>query len=227
MTSSIGKKLIMSLTGLFLITFLVAHLSGNLQLLAGDGGQSFNIYAKFMTTFPLVKIVSYGLYAGILLHAIQGIMIWLANKQAAGKKYAKSPDDGTSWASKNMAMLGLLILVFLGIHMGDFWFSMKFGDLPMVEYDGVQYRDLYSKVDASFSQVWIIGIYVISMIGLALHLMHGFGSAFQTLGLNHKKYTPAINFVGVLFSIIIPLMFAIIPVLMYFDIEVPALNFLH
>jgi len=212
LTSSIGKKLVMSLTGLFLISFLVIHLLGNLQLLLNDGGKAFNIYAKFMTTNPLIKFISIGLYAGILLHAIQGIAIWLSNRSAKGSKYAVSTNTNGSWMSKNMGLLGLLILFFLCVHMGDFWWKVKFTDsIPMVNYDGAEVRDLYSKVYASFQNIWIVIIYMVGLVALALHLIHGFQSAFTSLGLRHKKYTPLIKLMGWGFSVTIPLLYAIIP----------------
>ena len=136
LTSSIGRKLIMSLTGLFLITFLIVHLLGNLQLLVDDGGVAFNAYAKFMTTNPLIKITSYGLYFFILLHTVVGIMLWSKNKSAKGSKYAVSPkgQEGVTWASKNMALLGTLVFAFLLLHMGDFWWNMKMDNLGYVEH---------------------------------------------------------------------------------------------
>lgn len=216
--SSIGKKLIMSLTGLFLILFLIIHLIGNLQLLYSDGGKAFNTYAHFMTTNPLIKFTSFGLYFFILLHAVQGIILWLSNKGAKGSKYSVSAKDNATWASKNMALLGMLVLAFLCIHMGDFWFRMKIGWTEVVTYEGYDYpvKDLYDRVVVSFSKLWIVLIYLIGMIALALHLHHGFSSAFQTLGINHKKYTPIIKAIGTGYAIIIPLLFAIIPVFIFF-----------
>jgi len=217
LTSSIGKKLVMSLTGLFLITFLIVHLIGNLQLFFNDGGQAFNVYAHFMTTNPLVKFISIGLYAGILLHAIQGILMALQNKKAKGSKYAVTTYSNGSWMSKNMALLGTLIFAFLCIHMGDFWYKTKFTEsLEMVSYTGVDYqvKDLYSKVYASFSQWWIVLIYIIGLIALMLHLLHGFQSAFTSLGLRHKKYTPIINLMGIGYSVFITLAYASIPIYM-------------
>lgn len=213
-TSSIGQKVVMSLTGLFLTLFLVVHLVGNLQLLYDDGGLAFNGYAYFMTNNPVILFTSLGLYFFILLHAIQGILIWLKNKSARKSSYAKTSTASNSFASRNMAFLGLLILVFLGIHMGDFWFKMKRGQLDMISHPDIDVKvaDLYTAVEASFGEWWIVLIYVISMIGLAFHLNHGFQSAFQTLGLSHKKYTPAINFIGKAFSIIVPALFAWIPI---------------
>ncbi len=204
----------MSLTGLFLISFLAIHLLGNIQLLFNDGGESFNVYAHFMTSNPLIKFVSIGLYAGILLHAIQGIFIAIQNKKAKGRKYEVSTLKNGNWASKNMALLGILIFAFLCIHMGDFWWKMKFTDsVEMITYDGYDYavKDLYSKVYYSFSQMWIVIVYLIGLLALAMHLYHGFQSAFTTLGLVHKKYTPIIKAMGIAYSILIPIGFAIIP----------------
>jgi succinate dehydrogenase / fumarate reductase cytochrome b subunit len=215
--SSIGKKLLMSLTGLFLILFLLVHLIGNLQLLKADDGMSFNVYAKLMTTNPLIKIISYGNYFFILLHAFVGISLALYNKNAKGQKYAVSNHNKTSWASKNMALLGTLILAFIFIHMGDFWLKMKMGQLPMVTYPGVEgeVKDLYYSVSQTFSQPIWIAVYVIGMMILSFHLFHGFQSAFQTLGINHPKYTPVIKTLGVAYAILIPLGFAIIPIWFY------------
>ncbi|MFZ1559712.1 MAG: succinate dehydrogenase cytochrome b subunit [Saprospiraceae bacterium] len=212
--SSIGKKLLMSLTGIFLILFLVVHLAGNLQLLKDDGGMAFNIYAKLMTTNPVIKFIGYGNYFFILLHAFIGIMLALYNRSAKGQKYAVSNHNNTTWASRNMALLGTLILAFILIHMGDFWLKMKLGQLPMVTYPGVEgeIKDLYFRVAEAFKEPILVAAYVIGMMVLAFHLWHGFQSAFQTLGLNHKKYTPAIKAIGKAYAILIPLGFAIIPI---------------
>ena len=218
--SGIGKKLLMSLTGLFLILFLVVHLIGNLQLLNDDGGMSFNVYARFMTTNPLIKTIGYGNYFFIILHAFVGLSLAIYNKGAKGQKYAVSNSNKTSWASKNMALLGTLILAFIFIHMGDFWLKMKMGQLPLISYPGIdgEMKDLYFRVSEAFKNPLLVGSYVIGMVILSFHLLHGFQSAFQTLGINHRKYTPAIKAIGVAYAILIPLGFAIIP-LWYFFIK--------
>lgn len=213
--SSIGRKLIMSLTGLFLISFLVVHLTGNFQLLNDDEGAAFNQYAYFMTHNPLIKFISYGLYFLILLHALQGIVIWAQNRKARGtQKYAVKSTSTTTWASRSMALLGSIILIFIFIHMGDFWFKMKFGGLNMVQYEGFKepVANLYEAVHLSFKQLWIVIVYLLSMIALGFHLQHGFWSAFQTLGLNHQRYTPLIHGLGTILAILLPLGFAIIPI---------------
>lgn len=211
LTSSIGRKLLMSLTGLFLVVFLLIHLIGNFQLLAGDGGVSFNTYAEFMAHNPLIQVVSKGLYFFILLHAYQGIVIWLKNRKARGnERYAVQVTravNTSGFAAKNMAWLGIIILVFLIIHMGQFWAKMKFGGET----------DLYGLVSTLYvNPIWVV-FYVICMVVVGIHLWHGFQSSFQTMGVNHPKYSPLIRFVGKAYSILIPLGFAIIPIIMFLN----------
>ena len=209
----------MSLTGLFLILFLVIHLAGNLQLLLDDGGDSFNLYAKKMTTDPLIKTVSYLLYASIVLHAIQGLLLWAKNRAARGnQRYAVKVTRATNTnaaAAKNMGWLGTIILVFILIHMYQFWLQMKMGNTQMVMIDDKEVKDLYSLVQVAYTNIGFVIFYVVSMVVISFHLLHGFQSAFQSLGLNHKKYTPVIQFLGRFYSIVVPLGFAIIPIFMY------------
>ena len=216
LTSSIGQKLIMSLTGLFLILFLVVHLIGNLQLLMNDGGQAFNEYAYFMTHNKFIKTISYGLYAFIVIHAIQGILIWRKNRMARSSRYAVNKANGASWASRNMGWLGVVILAFILVHMYQFWLQMKLGNTEMVSYGGNEIKDLYSLVSVAFQDVGFVIFYVASMIFIAFHLWHGFQSSFQSLGLNHKKYTPFIQGLGKVYAIVVPLGFAIIPLVFFF-----------
>src|SRR6187551_1261022 len=184
LTSSLGQKVIMALTGLFLILFLIVHMTGNLQLLADDGGRSFNIYAAFMSENKFILVISLGLYTFILLHSIQGIALWLMNRRAKGGKYAHGKVAGATWASKNMAILGILIFAFLCIHMGDFWTKMRFtNQLTMVTYAGHDeaVQDIYSRVNIAFQNLWLVIIYLVGVFALAIHLIHGFQSSFQTL----------------------------------------------
>jgi succinate dehydrogenase / fumarate reductase cytochrome b subunit len=219
-SSTIGRKLLMALTGLFLILFLVVHLAGNIQLLHNDEGRAFNVYARFMTTNPIVKTISIVNFALILLHIIVAIILTRRNRAArGGVGYAVSKNSST-WTSRNMGILGTLVLVFLVIHLKGFWAETHFGNLPMQDHDGDQVKNLFSVVDAAYSNIWYVLVYVLSMIAVGFHLYHGFGSAFQTLGLNHVKYNGAIRFVGVAFAIIVPTLFALIPILMYLDITI-------
>ena len=214
--SSIGKKLIMSLTGLFLVLFCIVHLSGNLQLLADDGGESFNMYTKFMTSNPLIKIISYVTYLLILLHTIQGLMLWKQNRAARASRYAVASNKHTTFASRNMGALGTIILIFLLLHLYQFWLQMKLGTTEMIAYgDHEPVKDLYALVAYAFKQPLYVIIYVISMVVIAFHLRHGFQSAFQTLGLNHVKYNGLIHFIGNVIAFVIPFGFAFIPVFFY------------
>lgn len=215
-SSTLGKKLIMALTGLFLISFLIIHLIGNLQLLKHDGGQAFNVYAYFMTHNPVIKTISYTLYASILIHALYAILLTYKNKSARGSSSYVVSNKSTTWASRNMGILGTVIFIFIVIHMKQFWAEMHWGGIATANYDGQEINDLYKICAFAFSNVWYVIFYTISMAMLAFHLWHGFASAFQTLGLNHQKYNPIINFVGKAFAIIVPALFALIPILMFF-----------
>jgi succinate dehydrogenase / fumarate reductase cytochrome b subunit len=186
-----------------------------MQLFKDDGGQAFNEYTYFMTHNPLIKIIAYVNYALILLHVINGFILLSANKKARPHAYANVDQSKSStWSSRNMGILGTLILVFLIVHMRSFWFEMKFGSIPVIMYDGsdIAYKDMYKIVVEAFTQAWYVALYVICMIALAFHLFHGFQSAFQTFGINHHRYTPIIRVIGVgVFAIIIPALFAAMP----------------
>lgn len=217
LSSTLGRKLLMALTGLFLIIFLIGHVSGNTLLFKNDGGEAFNIYAKFMTTNPAVKILSYLTYISVLAHVVYSIILTRHNKSARPVAYANSKaSTNSAWTSRNMGVLGTIILIFLVIHLQGFWYKMHWGDIPMVTYAGEQYKDLYSIVSFAFQSELLVGLYVLSMVFLGLHLSHGFESAFQTLGLNHVKYSPAIKKLGLAFSIIVPALFASMPLYIYF-----------
>ncbi|WP_372473955.1 succinate dehydrogenase cytochrome b subunit [Capnocytophaga sp. ARDL2] len=266
--SSIGKKYWMALTGLFLCVFLIGHLVGNLQLIYASDLQ-FNQYAHFMTTNPAVKVLSYLTYFSILFHAVDGILLTIQNKKARPVGYAKNNAAANStWQSRNMAVLGTLLLVFIVTHMTNFWAKMHFSEMPLqtqvlatpmgdvemynttsgsfiekqqVEMGGLElkngkefyipnsdlkfaegYKDLYKiTVDFFKNPVNNMGLiatilYVLSMAVLSFHLLHGFKSAFQSLGLNHTKYNGIIKCAGTAFAIIVPLLFAIIPVYIHF-----------
>lgn len=214
--SSIAKKYWMAITGLFLVSFLIVHLLGNLQLLdlSVEGQEKFNVYAKFMTTFPLIKIVSYVLYFSILFHAIDGIALVRQNRAARPERYRNwKPERNSIWASRNMGLLGVIILAFIIMHMGQFWYTMHWGPIGT---DSQGNKDLATVVittyqDGTAGMIFVL-LYVISMAAIAFHLWHGFASAFQTFGLNHKRYSPTIKKIGYGFAVIVPLLYAIIPV---------------
>lgn len=212
--SSIGNKLLVAITGLFLTLFLVVHLLGNLLLLINEHqGEQFNAYSEIMGSNLLIKVVAYTLYASILLHTYKGFAIWAKNRKARGSvKYAVKASSKTTMASRNMMWLGSLIFIFIAVHMRHFWFRFKFTD---IEAQGMEHFDV---VQASFQQLWIVIFYVLGSVALGYHLSHGFQSSFQTLGLRKGKYVKLIQGVGLAFAIVVPLLFAVIPVLMYLDI---------
>ena len=268
--SSLAKKYWMALTGLFLCLFLAGHLAGNLQLIFSDA-LHFNQYALFMTTNPAVKLLSYLTYISILFHAIDGIMLTVQNRAARPIGYAKNNAAANSkWASRNMAVLGTLILVFIVTHMVNFWAVMHFDEkMPLqtvsVDLQGQKqefylttdggyipvgqvnpnglviknrteffdamadikvkegYKDLHKITVAFFKdpQTGLIAtlLYVLAMAVLSFHLLHGFASAFQTMGVNNPTYSPIIKGFGKGFAIIVPLLFAIIPVYIHFFLK--------
>lgn len=283
--SSIAKKYWMALTGLFLCLFLAGHLAGNLQLIFGTN-QQFNEYALFMTTNPAVKLLSYVTYISIIFHAVDGFLLTVQNKKARPIAYAKnSPAANSSFSSRNMAILGTVVLVFMATHMVNFWAKMHFDknmplmtksfttpngeekklyvgtvsgqffDVDQVEAAGQEkdslaqnmmmpkqfviknrtelyykqvdikaadlYKDLHKLTfdffkDAKYGLWFTIG-YVIAMLALGFHLWHGFASAFQSLGLNNPKFNAGIKFFGKAFAVLVPLLFAIIPLYIHFS----------
>lgn len=216
-SSTIGRKLVMSITGLFLCSFLVVHLIGNLQLFNDDGGKAFNIYSQFMGHNMVIRALEIVLLAGFVFHIWDAVALTRRNKSARSVKYAVNRlEENSNWSSRNMGLLGTVILVFLIIHLYSFFLPTKTGALEKVVIDGEMVDDLYSHVVLAFKNPIYVLLYVISMVALAYHLIHGFQSAFQTLGLNHKKYTPAIRSFGYIFSILVCLGFASMPVYFFF-----------
>ena len=216
-SGSLGRKLLMSLTGLFLISFLIIHLIGNLAIFKDDGGVSFNAYAKFMSTNPLIHTVSYLLYAGFLLHIFVAITLYFKNKSARPVGYKQlNAGANSTWESRSMTLLGLFILAFLLIHLKDFWWQYKYNGGYQFSLDANGNRDIYALVIAQFKTPFALVSYLIGLVALFFHLKHGFWSAFQTLGLDHRKYTPLIKALGLIYAIIVPLGFASMPVYVYF-----------
>ena len=212
-SSTIGRKIVMSLTGLFLCSFLVVHLIGNLQLFNDDGGKAFNIYSQFMGHNMVIRALEIVLLLGFVFHIWDAVALTRRNKSARSVKYAVNRlEENSNWSSRNMGLLGTVILVFLLIHLYSFFLPTKTGALDQVVIDGEMVDDLYSHVVLAFQNPLYVLLYVISMVALAYHLIHGFQSAFQTLGLNHKKYSPAIRSFGYIFSILVCLGFASMPV---------------
>ena len=214
LTSSIGRKVVMALTGLFLVSFLAVHLSGNLLLFRSDGGDAFNMYTKFMSTNTLIRVLEIGLLAGFILHIYSALVLTRKNKSARPVAYAvQNSNPKVSWFSKNMGLSGFVILVFLLIHLANFYFKFHYDWNAMVEIDGEEYKDMYTLVIMVFQEQWWYSVfYILAMVLLGFHLNHGFQSGFRTLGVDHVKYTPIIKGLGVIISIVFSLGFAIFPI---------------
>lgn len=205
--SSVGKKLLMSLTGIFLSIFLVEHLAGNLLLLKDDGGDAFNAYAKFMGGNPIVRIMEVGLLGIILLHIVNGIRLWLENRNARDKKYdTYKLSENTTFEARMMKVSAALVLLFLVVHLRKFWYPVRFqGE-----------HDVASLVYYTFQQPFYVIFYLAALFVVGYHLRHGFQSAFQTLGIRVNAYQTIIEFIAVLFWLAVPIGFAIIPLYIYF-----------
>lgn len=209
--SSIGKKLIMSITGLFMMTFLVLHLTINLLLL-GDG-TAYNLAVHFMGTNPLIKIMEPVLAAGFIFHIVYAFILTIKNSQARPVGYkVQSQGNSSSWASRSMVPLGLAILLFLGLHIFNFYVKMKFtGGLDEVSIDGVMMHDAFSFVSALFMNPVYCLIYIAAFVLLGIHLSHGFWSAFQSIGLSNEIWKQRLSTIGTVYAVAITVGFCIIP----------------
>lgn len=206
-TSSIGKKILVALTGFFLIVYLIVHASLNALIFVNDGGKTFNVAAYFMLHNYIVRFLEIGLFAVFILHIIQGLVIWKQNRSARQIAYKKLKyPAGIKWYSRTMGWLGTFILLFLVMHLYHFWASTK-NEL----YFHGPVLNLYDQMKEVFSNpVWFV-LYMIGLASLLFHLIHGFKSAFETFGINNRKWSPLIRGIGVFYSIVICLLFASMP----------------
>jgi len=191
--TSIGKKLFMSVSGLFLITFLLVHLTANLCLFFGR--DSFNAAVEFMDTNPLIQIMQPILALGFLIHITYSMILSIKNLRARGAdKYARvDQSQSSSWASRNMLALGIFVFAFLIVHLFDFFIPMKTTEVT----------DVYDLVTASFEKWYITVCYVIGIVALGIHLHHAFWSAFQTMGLSNDVWKKRLGILGDFFAVII------------------------
>ena len=212
--STLMRKTLMALTGLFLCFFLVIHLLGNLQLLlpAEQAKASFNSYSQLLSGNIFIRVISYVLYAAIVIHCIDGLLITLKNKKVSGKYLHDQRSVSSKWYSRNMGILGTIILVFLIFHFKDFWYQYKFGSLPVDEQG---HKDLYTIVVGVYRDWWYVLFYILAMFAVGFHLLHGFFSAARSLGVYHPKYVRWIRVFGAWYSYAIAIGFAIIPLYIY------------
>jgi succinate dehydrogenase / fumarate reductase cytochrome b subunit len=229
-TSSIGKKIVMSLTGLFLIIFLIIHVGINACIFADlnvaiwpfdatDDGAIFNKAAHFMGSTILIRILEIGLFVGFFAHIIQGLMLEFSNRTKRKKGYQVALGNrGSKWYSRSMGLLGTILLIFLIIHWWHFWVPARFighPELTEVAYNGIDMHNMYNLMKFTFSELWVVIVYVLACISLAYHLLHGFQSAFRTMGVRNARWMALVQSVGVGYSILIPLLFALMPIAMY------------
>lgn len=210
--SSVGKKLVMGLTGIFLILFLIVHAGLNACIWANDGGEMFLHAAHFMGGNWVPRILEIGLFVGFILHIYQGYLLTVENRKKRSVGYAVAYSDGSKWYSRSMGLLGTLILLFLIMHMSHFWFPNRSNQGFLLGPE----INLFEKMKTEFSILWVVIVYVIGCISLAYHLAHGFQSAFKTLGVHNKKYNKMLVSIGYGFSVIVPLVFAMMPISFYF-----------
>ncbi len=217
-TSSIGRKLLMALSGFFLMVFLLQHLVINMFSVLS--AELFNEVSHFMGTNGVVQFVLQPiLLFGVLFHLGMGIYLDIKNRAARPIKYAMDkPSENSNWMSRNMVITGLTIMLFLGLHFYDFWIpeiNTKFieGDWTGLHHGEFRY---YDELQMKFLDLTRVIIYCVSFVFLSLHLLHGFQSSFQSAGFNHNKYTPTIKKLGNLYAIIIPAGFVFIALFHYF-----------
>lgn len=219
-TTSVGRKILMALSGLFLMVFLLQHCAINvLSVIAPD---MFNSVSHFMGTNPIIQYLIQPILAfGVFFHLIMGMYLELQNRSARPIKYAvNKPATNSNWMSRNMIITGLMVLLFLALHFYDFWLpelNTKFivGDMTGLNAAG-DFRYM-EELTHKFTNIGRVLLYVLSFIFLSLHLLHGFQSAFQSVGFNHNKFTPTIKKLGNLYAVIIPAVFIFIALFHYFN----------
>ena len=202
--SSVGKKILMAATGLLLCTYLVVHLAGNLLLFKNDNGEAFNTYAELLPSLLIIRIIEMLLFAIFAAHIVLGTIFWISNRSKRPEKYAMNRAvENSSLFSRTMFVTGSIVFIFIFIHMSQFWGPSRFATGPV---------SMYTLVKTAFTNPMYALFYIISMVLVAFHLRHGFESALQTFGLSHQKYSQLIKIVGAIFWLVIPLLFAAMPI---------------
>lgn len=218
LSTSIGKKLIMSISGLFLVVFLLVHLTINMFILIDSSGELYNAGVHFMGTNPLIKIMEPVLAIGFIIHIVYASVLTIQNQKATPVKYAVTQKTKTtSWASRNMYILGFFVLVFIAIHMVQFFVKMKItGTAPLTEDGG---HDGYKLVTELFTRHGILSyaycaLYLLAAILLGLHIRHGFWSAFQTIGFNNEIWKKRLFSLATIFAWFIGIGYSVLPIYM-------------
>jgi len=207
-TSSVGKKIVMSLTGLFLCAFLLEHVAGNFLLFMNDNGHMYDAYTEFMSHNILVRTIEIFLFASLVGHAISGVAVWIKNRRSRPEKYEIFRlQDNAPLASRITMLTGSIVFLFLVVHLRTFFIPTRFG---------IEKISPYALVAQAFTNPWYSSFYIVALIMLGYHLRHGFQSAFQTLGLKNSKYASVVEWIAVIFWLLVPVGFASMPVYFYF-----------
>lgn len=216
LASTIGKKQIMAVAGLGLCLFVLTHAIGNFLLFVGP--EAYNMYAYKLTSNPLIYVAEAGLIAIFLGHIVSGVFLTIKNRKSKPTTYAKpgSGDKKTSAATKTMWWQGVVVFIFVVLHLVTF----KFGTLYEIQYGDLVVRDLFRLVGEVFQSPIYVVWYVIAVLILSVHLAHGFQSSLQTLGLNHPHYTPKVKAASLAYGIFIGLGFAAQPIYMMVQFKV-------
>lgn len=204
----------MAFTGLFLILFLIVHAGINACIFLNDNGETFNTVAHFMGHNWIMRFLEVGLFTGFIIHIIQGLILVKQNSEARPVGYhVNKPERNSKWYSRSMGLLGTLLLLFLILHLAQFYVESR-----VALYDGDREHNLYLEMQETFREEWVVIAYLFGLVALYWHLRQGFQSAWQTLGIHHKKYTPFLKCAGAVYSIVICLLFALMPVVFYFNL---------
>lgn len=211
--SSIGRKFVQSISGLFMVLFLLFHMSMNLVLIFSY--DAYNFIANEILGANWWAIIGTGVIAlGFVVHIIYAIILTLQNRKARGSdRYASASKTPVAWSSKNMFVLGVFILLFLIVHLYQFWYNMQFKEL--LQLPGAR-EDSAQLVTEVLSNGWVLAIYIVAFAALWLHLTHGFWSALQTIGWNNTKWMKRIKVIGNIFATIICLGFMIVAIAVHF-----------
>jgi len=207
----------MALTGLFLISFLIVHAGINACIWANDGGVMFNKAAHFMGATVVIRIVEVGLFLGIFVHIVQGYTLELQNRSRRKQGYAVAMGNkGSKWYSRSMGLLGTILLLFFILHWKHFWVPSRITGVPTeMEIGDKKMHDMFALMQSTFQELWVVIVYVLACISLCWHLIHGFLSAFRTIGVSNPRYITLIRNTGIAYSVIISLAFAMMPISMY------------
>ncbi len=212
------RKAIVAVTGLFLCLFLMVHLSANCILLLPENmaRDMYNTYSTALRESPFIKIIAYLLYLSILLHAVYAFIVTYYNKKAKPDRYAVNhTKENSTWTSQNMGLLGVLILVFIVVHMGNFWARIKLGLGEAVSTDSLGNLDVYDVTVTLFQNPYYVIFYSILAIPLGYHLHHGLKSAFKSLGFYHQKGLKILSKISFVYAVIMAAGFGIIPIVVF------------